>query len=120
VGGLLQGLFHGGSGVSTSVDESISFGGALAGGGDMSADKAYIAGEDGPEIIHGINATVMSNAASRKLVGGGDHYYTIDARGTDPALTEQRVRDAIISSHNSAVGTAVAATADNVRRNPKR
>jgi hypothetical protein len=120
LGGLLQSLFHGGSGVSTSVDETISFGGALAGGGDMSADKAYIAGEDGPEIIRGINATVMSNAASRKLVGGGDHYYTIDARGTDPALTEQRVRDAIISSHNSAIGTAVAATADNVRRNPKR
>jgi hypothetical protein len=30
---------------------------------------------------------------------GGTFHYTIDARGTDPVLTEQRVRTAIIAAY---------------------
>ena len=38
--------------------------------------------------------------------------------GTDPVLTEQRTRAAIMAAHNAAVGTAVAATARHVKRMP--
>ena len=51
--------------------------------------------------------------------GGGNHYYSIDARGTDPVLTEQRTRAAIISANNSAVGTLVAMTSENLKRSPQ-
>ena len=93
----------------------------MAGGGNVSADQAYVVGDDGPEILHSTSGTIMKNSSARKLVGGGgDHYYSIDARGTDPALTEQRTRDAIIAAHNSAVGNAVAVTAERVKRTPAR
>lgn len=117
----LGGLFGpgGGGGGTPAVSSSISY---MAGGGDMSADKAYIAGENGmPEIISGINAHVTSNSDSRKLLagGGGDtHNYTIDARGTDPVQTEERVRNAIMAAHNSAVSTSQQVSADRVRRTP--
>ena len=45
---------------------------------------------------------------------------TIDARGTDPVLTEQRTRAAIIGAHNSAVGTSVTVTSENLKRSPRR
>jgi hypothetical protein len=46
----------------------------MAGGGNVSADQAYIVGDDGPEILKGTSGTILSNSASRKLVGsGGDH-----------------------------------------------
>ena len=114
------GLFGGGGGSTPSVSSSVSY---MAGGGDMSADKAYITGENGPEIMSGINAHVTSNSDSRKLLGGsgGDtHNYTIDARGTDPVQTEERVRTAIMAAHNSAVSTSQQVSADRVRRTTTR
>jgi hypothetical protein len=120
----MGGLFGGGG--TGGPTPSVTQGGMadsfqlMAGGGDMSADKAYIAGDQGPEVIRGINAHVMSNSASRKLVAGagGDHYYSIDARGTDPVQTEERVRQSIMAAHNSAISTSQQVTADRVRRTP--
>jgi len=126
----LPGLPTGGGGGSSSgmsgllgalLGVALPVAGALAGGGSMSPGAAYLVGENGPEIRRG--NTISSNAESKRMLtasAGSTHYYSIDARGTDPVLTEQRTRAAILAAHNSAIGTAVAATADNVRRNPKR
>jgi len=120
---LLKGLFGGGGdGLTPNVTSAISFGGMLAGGGDVTADKAYIVGDDGPEILRKTTGTVASNSQSKKLMtkSGGDHYYAIDARGTDPVLTEQRTRAAIMAAHNSAIGTSVQVQAEHMKRMPQR
>ena len=52
--------------------------------------------------------------------GGSNNYYTIDARGTDPVLTEMRVRQAIIAAHDSAISTSVQANAEFAKRTPQR
>ena len=122
--GSLVGLkTGGGSGTTESVTSSISYGGARATGGPVTPDKAYLVNERGTEILMGASGTVLSNSQSRRMLegmSGGNHYYSIDARGTDPALTEQRTRAAIISAHNSAVGTSVAMTSENLKRSPQR
>ena len=51
---------------------------------------------------------------------GGNHYYSIDARGTDPVLTEQRTRVAIMAAHNSAVGTGFRVQQEHLKRTPQR
>ncbi len=122
--GSLVGLkTGGGTGTTESVTSSISYGGARATGGPVTPDKAYLVNERGTEILMGASGTVLSNSQSRRMLegmSGGNHYYSIDARGTDPALTEQRTRAAIISAHNSAVGTSVAVTSENLKRSPQR
>jgi lambda family phage tail tape measure protein len=82
--------------------------GHRAGGGMISANQAYLVGENGPELVTGINGYVSSAASSKSLMGNARDtiYYSIDARGTDPVLVEQRVRTAIALSHNSAVVTS--------------
>ena len=50
--------------------------------------------------------------------GGGNAYYSIDARGTDPNLVEQRVRQALVQVHKSAISTSVQANAERVKRTP--
>jgi hypothetical protein len=81
-------------------------------GGSVSPSSAYIVGERGPEILTGASGRIVSNATAQRMFGGGgdSHYYTIDARGTDPVLTEQRVYRAIKAAHDSAVSSAVQAT----------
>jgi hypothetical protein len=113
-GGGLAGLFGGGGGLGSLLG---SF--ALAGGGEMSPDSAYLVGENGPEIKRG--NTISSNSASRRMLEGNasSHYYTIDARGTDPVLTEQRTKAAILAAHNSAVGRSVQVQQEHVKRNPQ-
>jgi hypothetical protein len=116
LGPLLKGLLGGGGGGGGLA--GLSLAGAFAGGGDMSPDKAYLVGENGPEIRRGNR--ISSNSASRRMLEGNasNHYYTIDARGTDPVLTEQRTRAAIIAAHNSAVGKAVQVQQEHLKRNP--
>ena len=102
--------------LARAIADSGAF--SLAGGGDMSPDTAYLVGENGPEIRRGNR--ISSNSASRRMLEGNasNHYYTIDARGTDPVLTEQRTRAAIIAAHNSAVGKAVQVQQEHLKRNP--
>jgi hypothetical protein len=123
IGGVLKALggalFGGGGGAGSGGESVISSIQYMAGGGNVSADQAYVVGDDGPEILKGTSGTILSNSASRKLVGsGGDHVYNIDARGTDPVQTEMRVRQAIIAAHGSSVTTAVRASAERARRIP--
>lgn len=126
--GILGSLMSGGGGAAagggadaaTSVTSSIEFGGMMASGGDMSPDKAYIVGDQGPEIRRGNRIT--SNSASRRMLEGNSstHNYTIDARGTDPVLTEQRTRVAIMAAHNSAIRTSAQVQSEQVKRSPQR
>jgi hypothetical protein len=118
--GLLGALFAGGAGgggLTPSVSSSISY---RASGGPVSPDTAYLVGESGPEILYGASGNIASNSASRRMLGSGgsNHYYTIDARGTDPVLTEQRTRSAIIAAHQSAVVTSLQAVNERAKRTP--
>lgn len=90
-----------------------------ASGGPISAGSAYIAGEYGREVITGVSGYIHDAGRSRSMLagGGGDnHYYSIDARGTDPALTAMHVKRAIEESHHEAVATSVRAVQDRGRR----
>jgi hypothetical protein len=95
----------------------------LATGGDVTADESYIVGEQGPEILTKTAGHVTSASRSRQLMGSGGgsaqyHYYNIDARGTDPVLTEQRVKKAITQAHQSAVATSFVVQNEHSRRVP--
>ena len=104
------------------VTSTISFGGERADGGPVSPDRAYLIGERGPEILMGASGNIASASASQRMLGGGGstHYYTIDARGTDPVLTEQRTREAIIAAHNSAISNSVQVNNERMMRTPQR
>jgi hypothetical protein len=93
-----------------------------AGGGSVSPGSAYLVGEDGPEILLGASGRIASNSESRGMLGGGrsNHFYSIDARGTDPVLTEQRTRAGIMAAHTSAVATGVRVQAERLKRMPSR
>ena len=123
LGSLVGAGSGGGSGGGESVTSSITYGGERAAGGPVTPDKAYLVNERGTEILMGASGTVLSNAQSRRMLegaGGGNHYYSIDARGTDPVLTEQRTRAAIMAAHNSAIGNSVAVTFERLKRTPGR
>jgi len=126
-----------GSGGGDGDDDSGSGGGGLnklfagllgsliphASGGAMSPDSAYLVGEQGPEIMSGASGNITSNAGSQRMLSestGAAAYYTIDARGTDPALTEQRTRQAIIAAHGSAINRSLQAGAEHDKRVPAR
>lgn len=96
---------------------------AHAEGGPVSPGNAYLVGERGPEILTGASGNITSNVASRRMLGnstGSTLYYNIDARGTDPVLTEQRTRTALLAVHNSAVSNAVQVNAERIKRSPQR
>jgi hypothetical protein len=90
---------------------------ARADGGDISAGSTYLVGERGPEaFIPGMAA----DQASRRTGGSGPvAYYTIDARGTDPLLVEQRVKASLIAVHGSAVATSIQGVNERNRRTPR-
>jgi len=117
-GRAFAGSFGGGGGGGPQPQNFYA--GIRDGGGDVSADKAYVVGGNGPELLRKTSGTIVSNSQSKKLLGGGGHTYhvAIDARGTDPVLTEQRTYRAMIAAHNSAVGTAVKASVERARRVP--
>jgi hypothetical protein len=92
-------------------------------GGSVSPGNAYLIGERGPEILAGASGNITSNVAARRAFGGSAGsiaYYTIDARGTDPAQTEQRTRTALLAVHNSAVSNSVQVQAERMKRIPQR
>jgi hypothetical protein len=93
---------------------------ARALGGDVSASNAYLVGERGPEILTGASGRIASNSESRRMLnspGAGASYY-IDARGTDPHQTEQRVKSALVAVHGSAISSSVQSVGDRARRTP--
>jgi hypothetical protein len=122
----LGGLFGGGSGGGGGLGSMLSMLTGLiphAEGGPMTPSSAYLVGEKGPEIMTGMSGQITSNANSMRALSsstGPTVHYAIDARGTDPAQTEQRVRRAILESHNSAVTTSAQLNAERLKRSPQR
>jgi hypothetical protein len=98
----------------------LDFGGFMAGGGDLDPSKAYITGENGPEIVAGVRARVFSNRDSMQMGGrGGDTYnFNTDARGADLGA-ENRLRRALEMTHRSAVAHAVQAIHERQKRVPR-
>ena len=66
------------------------FGGFRAAGGPVFGDMPYIVGEKGPELMipHSSGSIVPNNQLGSMATMNN---YTIDARGTDPALVQQSV-----------------------------
>ncbi len=89
-------------------------------GGDVYPGMAYVVGERGPELFRtAVAGHITSNAESRRVAQGPAQVWNIgpiDARGTDPVLTEMRVRAAIETARVSSVSTSVQATIDRGRR----
>ena len=75
-GGLLGGLIGG------------IFGGFRANGGSVSSGRAYVVGENGPELmVPGVSGTVLNQSQVRRAIGstsGGNRSFvmTVDLRGT--------------------------------------
>jgi Lambda phage tail tape-measure protein (Tape_meas_lam_C) len=92
-------------------------------GGPVLPTAAYLVGERGPEILTRTSGYITSAMASRRLLtasaGGPNITNYIDARGTDAALVEQRVRAATMIAHNSAVRTSFLAVQEHHLRTPR-
>jgi hypothetical protein len=92
------------------------FGGKRAEGSSVDPGKTYLVGESGPELW--TPSSMGSITPNNKLGMGTAVYYNIDARGTDPVLTEQRTRSAIIAAHQSAVVTSIRSEREREQRVP--
>jgi hypothetical protein len=93
-----------------------------ADGGTVTApSSAYTMGGT-TSTMAAASGQIAGNTAARRGQGspGNTAYYTIDARGTDPVLTEQRTRAALIAVHGSAVSNAVQVNAERIKRTPQR
>jgi uncharacterized membrane protein len=94
-----------------------------ASGGPIAAGSAYLTGEYGPEVITGMSGYVHNASKSRLMLSssaGDQHFYTIDARGTDPGLVAMHVSRAIQESQHSTVATSIRANQDRNRRTVSR
>jgi hypothetical protein len=112
----LSGLF--GSGSGTAVSSSISYGGALAGGGDVSPGMSYIVGENAPEIFQPRSSGRVIPIDRFMGNGGGGTTY-IDARWSDIGVANRLLR---ITDHNdrSVLSSSVVANHDRAQRTPTR
>jgi len=68
--GSLLSAIGGGLGIGTSSAAGL-FGGFRAGGGSVDANKAYVVGENGPEILTGASGNIIPNHALRQTVSAG-------------------------------------------------
>jgi hypothetical protein len=121
LGGGGNGASGSGAGSTPDVSSTISYPG-MAAGGYTTPDKAYMVGENGPEILAGVSGRILSNSQSRRVISssnGASVYYSIDARGTDPVLTDARVRASIVAAHNNAIQSAVRVNSERMFRTPR-
>jgi hypothetical protein len=121
-GGLLGGLFGGGDDSDSGGGGLFGFGGFFAEGGDITdPNKTYIVGERGAELFTpGVRGSVTPNHKLNSLNGG--HYaptYNIDARGTNPAEVDARVRRATAQSRAQAVSEAMVMQREYDTRRPQ-
>lgn len=91
------------------------FGSGFAVGGDVTYGGVYPVGELGPEKVY---LPGGSHVVPNKDIGRAPTY-NIDARGTDPALTQANVARAIASSNAHAVSQAQARIVDRQKRVPR-
>jgi hypothetical protein len=119
--GLLQHINKGGNVHKTQGFASGGWAGYADGGTVTAPSSAYTMGET-TSTMAAASGQIAGSTAARRGQGstGPNLYYTIDARGTDPVLTEQRTRTAILAAHNSAVSLGVQVSADRLKRTPQR
>lgn len=114
--GGLGSIFSGGDS-SDSSDSGID--GFAANGGDLNSYGTYVVGERGPELFSpGVSGHVTPN---HKLGGGGgrsSHTYNIDARGTNAAEVDMRVRRGMQQTHAASVQNAVVMNRELEMRRP--
>jgi hypothetical protein len=120
--GLLQHINKGGN---VHKPQGFASGGwvGYADGGTVTApSSAYTMGGQSSPSMAAASGQIAGSTAARRGQGspGNTAYYTIDARGTDPVLTEQRTRAALIAVHSSAVSNAVQVNAERIKRTPQR
>jgi len=94
----------------------IFSGGGYATGGDVTYGGVYPVGELGPENVY---LPGGSHVVPNKDISNAGQVLNIDARGTDPALTQANVARAIASSNAHAVTQAQAKIVDRQRRVPR-
>jgi len=128
IGGFLHGLGSSGGGAGAGAGASTadtfdwgaasdSFGGFLAGGGDVQAGMSYIVGDAGkPEIF---TPKASGSVTPIDRIGGGNTYYDVDARGADLGAAN-RLGAVIRETHNNAVSTSVRADVERGKRTPQR
>jgi len=95
IGGLLGGLFGGGGGGGLGS----LFGGFFANGGTLGAGKFGIAGENGPEIIHGPAGVTPMNQMSGNAPAVNITIQAIDTQsGTEFLLNNKKAVEGIIQN----------------------
>lgn len=122
VGSLLGALFGGGGGGAPPggppAPPAQTMG--YASGGDLDPYNINVVGEQGPEVFTpGVHGNVTSNADLRKkLGGGGPSIGYLDARGTNPAEVEMRVKRGMTMAYNAALRDAARAQQERQARSP--
>ena len=122
LGGGTDSAAAGAVGAAGGVLKSIAgfigslFGGFRAEGGEVDPGQAYMVGEQGPELW---TPPSKGSIIPNNKLGGTNIFYSIDARGTDPVLTEQRTKAAIVAAHQSAIVTATKVQAESAKRKPQ-
>jgi hypothetical protein len=132
LGGALSGGFGGGFGGGGNGDFggetggggffSKLFGGFRAGGGPTDSGKAYVVGENGPELFTpgSGGGSIIPNRAMAGAGGGGTTvHYTINAQGADVAAMEQRVNRSLVAVHGQAVRSSVQTQTELAKRRPR-
>lgn len=110
----LTSLIPGGSFIQPFINSAMSLLPHFAAGGSFSAGQDFIAGEEGPELIHaGSGGNVTSN--SRMGGDGGTHFH-IDARGSNDPMA---VQAAIMRAAPHIAASAVQATHSRASRAPR-
>jgi hypothetical protein len=114
-------MFAGAGGMQGLNDSDAAgslFGGRLFGpGGIFGGGVPIEVGEVGPEIW--TPPTSGGHITPNRDIAGGSPTYVIDARATDPALTQANVARAIASSNAHAVEQAQSRMIDRQRRTPR-
>lgn len=112
--GVMEALFGGGGSSGGGMFGNLlgsMFGGARAAGGPVSSGRAYLVGEEGPELfMPGASGTIIPNGAIRGGAGGqavSVHLHnTIDARGAYPESIAQ-IRAALAQQQAGLPGEVV-------------
>ena len=121
LGPLLQNLGGGGGIFGTLLGGLVkSFGGARASGGPVSAGKAYLVGERGPELIvpRAAGEVIAHSQLRMASAGGGTTIaVSVDARGaTDPAMVEAAAMRAVYAAAPAIITASTASTRQGLQR----
>lgn len=103
-----------------SIGSGLPFGGYRAMGGAVDPNSSYMVGEQGPEMFTppGNGGTIVPND---KLTNNSPSQTVyVDARGTDPAAVEQRIRQGMQATHNASVRTSFKSYQEYQQRTPQK